>query len=431
MTIPLHGLIQRANKDEASSRFFGHLSGRQRGLLGSHLLRRKIEPDRRAGLGVVFDLLQQCNLACVGCCTNAKKYTRTDISPDQHLALSTDQVITVLDKIKTYRASQLGGSVFINYGGGEPFLRHDILPILKATAERFEASSVGIDTNGTLCPPAQVEEILDQVSYLGVSLDGLESYHNAWRGTLPDGASAFARTTEFIKQVVSSPKGARKLEVSTVPTKQNLEQIPEMMRYLAELGVKRFSVHRAMQVGRYWRNPRLDKCLPSASDYLNLLIRMLEQNEKLGLDIHIHHSIESIYSTLFLGFPTYFAREMGDPDQRSSFGIDWRGRIFFDPWSIGEPFRELGSQSLLEDGVEIAGVLKDRNALILAASERKTLTKRCRACPKPCSGGSRIAAALHQLASDPSTRRRHSLPLSIVEQALDAIDPLCPLYLDG
>ena len=130
--------------------------------------------------GVVFDILHQCDLACIGCGTNARYHGSKRLDVEEP---TLDQILNVFDKIKEYADSK-HLDVFINIGGGEPFLRNDIIDVLKGASERFGVAGVGVDTNGTL--DQATELILDAMqycSYVGISVNGLEQYHNWWAGT--------------------------------------------------------------------------------------------------------------------------------------------------------------------------------------------------------------------------------------------------------
>jgi len=335
--------------------------------------------------------------------------------------------VSVLDKIASFLDARPGMPVFINFGGGEPFLRRDMLEIARETASRFGPQSVGIDTNGTRAVSREgLAEILPSLAYLGVSLDGLRAYHNTWRAATSD-RDPFREAVDTIQAVLELPNGSEKLEVSTVPTKQNIEAIPDLMRFLDSLGVKKYSAHRAMLVGRYWLNRGLETSIPTADDYLRLLVSMLEANRDLNMNMHVHHSIESIYAALLLGTKTYFERPLGNPDKRSSIGIDWRGRVFFDPWCMVEPLDSTASASLLDPDVTLESILHDKS-WIAQAKGRCVPAIRCKGCPVSCSGGSRTAAALDTVANDCQIRVKRQVSSEAIFTALEGIDPLCPLH---
>ena len=377
------------------------LSPAQRELVKRHLKKRIEAKSEKSGLGIVYDITYWCNLRCVGCAVNARVYgDRGRVAPSR-LEASTAEVRTILSKIKAYLDARPGMRFFLNFGGGEPFIRDDFPEIVEEASSLFGPESVGVDTNGTMVTAQQIERLAPLVSYIGVSVDGLEEYHNWWRGSseINGITNSFDHAIATVKAILAMAKARESLEVSTVATKRNLMQIPNLMRYLRDLGVERYSVHGTMQVGRFSRKPEL---VPTAEDYLRLLITIVETNEELGMDVHLHHSIESIYATLLLGHDTYVKNRLGNPDKRSSIGIDPTGNVHFDPWWMVPPWDQLAGGSLLADGASLESIFSQ--GIVAIAQEYCRPEVRCHGCPQRCSGGSRIAAAAAFIEQDQSLR---------------------------
>lgn len=150
---------------------------------------------------------------------------------------SYEQIQYVFSKIKEYSESKQI-PVFINIGGGEPFLRQDIIEILKSAAESFGVNGVGVDTNGTLDSSYNlIKEAMSYASYVGISVNGLEDYHNWWAGNKH--INPFKRSVDTIKRLCDLGDYHReKLEVTSVATNKNLDDIPKLIDMLVELGVK-------------------------------------------------------------------------------------------------------------------------------------------------------------------------------------------------
>jgi MoaA/NifB/PqqE/SkfB family radical SAM enzyme len=271
--------------------------------------------------------------------------------------------------------------------------------------------------------PEQIEHLAPLVSYIGVSVDGLEEYHNWWRGSskINNLINSFDHTIATIKAVLAMPKARESLEVSTVATKRNLTQIPHLVRYLHDIGVEQYSVHRTMQVGRFSRKPEL---VPTPEDYLRLLTAIVETKEELGMDVHLHHSIESVYATLLLGHDTYVKNKLGNPDKRSSVGIDPKGGVYFDPWCMVPPWDQLNGGSLLENEASLESIFSQ--GILAIAQEYCRPEVRCHGCTQPCSGGSRIAAAAAFIEQDQSLRPE-DVTESHILAGMAEVDPACPL----
>ena len=394
-------------------------------LIKLHLKRRMQAKSEKSGLGVVYDITYWCNLRCIGCAVNARRFNDVGYISPSLLETQTAEAITVLNKIRAYLDDHEGMQFFLNFGGGEPFIREDFPKILEEASLLFGRKSIGVDTNGTIITKEQIEHIAPFVNYIGVSLDGLEDYHNWWRvsGMVDCPANIFEKTLTTIRSILDIPEASKSLEVSTVATKRNLSQIPLLMRSLHEIGVKHYSIHRAMNVGRFFHKPEL---LPSAEDYLKLLATVVEINSELGIDVHLHHSIESIYATLVLGLDTYAKNKLGNPDKRSSIGVDPKGNVYFDPWCMVRPWNSLAGGSLLDESTSLEAIFN--TGILAMAKQYCQPAVRCLGCPYKCSGGSRIAAASSFIEKFKGSRIENVTVTDILNGMLQ-IDPACPLSL--
>jgi len=418
---------------------FDTLTSHQRRLLEAHLRRRLEERSPKGGLAIVYDITHACNLRCLGCCVSAYCFRPGCDCPDLLLKPSTAGVLKVLGKIRDYLDVHPDMPFFLNFGGGEIFIRPDIFEILEEAARLFGPAAVGFDTNGTVISAGELARVAPLVSYIGVSLDGLADYHNYWRGPSSlvlssvegldgsDRGGSFGQTVSFIREALEIPQIKERLEVTSVVTRRNLDQIPALMRFLRGLGVQRYSIHRTMLVGRF-TDPAL---VPDGPDYLRLFVAVLETNQELGMDIHLHHSLESIYATLLLGHDTYAADKPGYPDRQSSLGISPTGEVCFDPWCMVPPWTMLSGGSLLDDSVTLEGIIHPNGGGILEMARAYCARHvRCLGCPQPCSGGSRIAAAAYYLSRNGGLSS-HRVTENHLLAGLAQPDPACPLYWDG
>ena len=274
---------------------------------------------------VVYDLLHQCDIRCLGCGTNASWTADISIKCTE---MSLEQIETVLIKIKEY-SIQTGLTPFINYGGGEPFLRDDIVSILKLSAEILGSNSIGIDTNASLPQSYElISDIVPYVSYIGISINGLEEYHNWWSNNC--NINAYANATTVLKKLCCDKCIASKIEVTTVATKKNYRTLHELMTILKDMGVENYSIHRAIPVGRMHTIQK--SMILDADEYLELLIDVVYASKCLSLNAHFHHSIESIYASLLFGINTYDTDKVVNTNYRSSISIDPLGEVLIDPW---------------------------------------------------------------------------------------------------
>jgi Fe-coproporphyrin III synthase len=130
---------------------------------------------------VVWNITRQCNLKCRHCYAQASgKKTAGE--------LTTQEGKRVLDDLSDF------GAPVILFSGGEPVMRPD-LPELAEYAIAKGMRAV-ISTNGTLITP-DLAKIFKKIglSYVGISLDGLETTNDRFRGV----SGAFAQALAGIR----------------------------------------------------------------------------------------------------------------------------------------------------------------------------------------------------------------------------------------
>jgi 12,18-didecarboxysiroheme deacetylase len=117
---------------------------------------------------VVWNSTKACNLRCIHCYYTAN----TCPGPDE---LSTADARTMIDDLAAF------GAPVLLFSGGEPFLRNDLYE-LGAYAVGRGLRTV-ISTNGTLIDRAAAQRIKAAgFSYVGISLDGIGSTNDRFRG---------------------------------------------------------------------------------------------------------------------------------------------------------------------------------------------------------------------------------------------------------
>ena len=388
-------------------------------LVKEYLKNRYSIKRKKKKLSIVYDIFHECDLACVGCGTNARycRSKRLDITKP-----SLKQIAYVFDKIKEYTDKE-EMLAFVNIGGGEPFLRNDIIEVLKSATEHFGVAGVGVDTNGSLDESFElITEAMNYSSYVGISINGLEDYHNWWAGN--KNINAFQRSFNTIERLCKEGEHAsNKLEVTSVASNRNLKDIPILIHKLADVGVKNYSIHRAMPVGRMFRHPEL---LPSNIEYFKLLVDIIRAGRDVNMNVHFHHSIESIHETLLLGLETYVPDKAGNPDIGSSVGIEPEGHLVFDPWCTSGMWKKLCSPGCIyDDDLRFENMLSSEGSVFDITQTYTARHLRCNGCPKPCSGGSRVVAAACKLIG----LNEKEADLSDLLGAMSSVDPACPLYI--
>lgn len=200
--------------------------GRDSRKLPSHLLQFSV--DKKPV--VVWNMTRRCNLKCVHCYAQAKgeNYKGNE--------LSTEEGKRLIDDLARF------GSPVILFSGGEPLLRED-LPELIDYAVKQGMRAV-ISTNGTLITKEKAAMFSKlNLSYIGVSLDGIGPVNDAFRGA----AGAFDRAVEGIR---NAREAGIKVGLRFTINKRNLEEIPKIFDLIEREHIPRVCFYHLVYAGR-------------------------------------------------------------------------------------------------------------------------------------------------------------------------------------
>lgn len=386
----------------------------QLSILKSHLGYRYSSTSQKKKFNVIIDLLHQCDINCLGCGTNAVCVSAQKVHPEQ---MKFEEVRKLVLMISDY-AHKHDLIPFINFGGGEPFLRDDIINILKLTSEIIGKENVGVDTNGTLEKSHELlKKALKYVGYIGVSINGLHDYHNWWANN--KNFDAYQRAVDTVERLNKIEGAAEIIEVTTVATKRNYQSIPMLMKELSDIGVKNYSVHRAIPVGRM--KYLADELIMNPEEYFEALVLLSNQAKKLAMNAHMHHSIEAIYAATLLNIDTYYMKNTLQTNTRSSVSIDPSGELLIDPWCIVGIWRNLSLGNIMDQDFSFEASFDENGQLLQCISEAYSLEKRCKGCKMRCSGGSRLVAAATSL----NKMDKNKINRKVIIDALCEVDPAC------
>ncbi len=148
--------------------------GRRSDQLPSHLL--QFSQDKKPV--VVWNVTRQCNLKCRHCYAQAQGKKPSG-------ELTTQEGKILLDDLSAF------GAPVILFSGGEPVLRPDLPELAQYAVDK--GMRAVISTNGTLIT-RDLAKILKNVglSYVGISLDGMEAVNDRFRGVTGAFAQALA-----------------------------------------------------------------------------------------------------------------------------------------------------------------------------------------------------------------------------------------------
>ncbi|KMQ50040.1 putative heme biosynthesis protein [Chitinispirillum alkaliphilum] len=214
----------------------------------------------------------RCNLACIHCGSDCSPDTGVPDMPVKHF-------LNVLENIKTHRDHS---KVFVVITGGEPLMRSDLA---EAGAEIHRLGfKWGIVTNGYYMTPQRFKALLrSNISFMTISLDGLEDDHDWFRGK----EKSFSRAVNAINLAVARFNEGLFLDVVTCVNQKNITTLNEIKNTLISLGVKRWRLATIFPKGRAADNDEL-KLNPKQ---LRDLLDFIKKSRKEG-DISISYGCE-------------------------------------------------------------------------------------------------------------------------------------------
>ncbi|MBF0228031.1 MAG: 12,18-didecarboxysiroheme deacetylase [Desulfamplus sp.] len=198
---------------------------RHSGKLPSHLL--QFSSDKKPV--VVWNMTRRCNLRCVHCYAQSE-----DISYDNEL--NHEQSLSMIDDL-----AQFGVPVLL-FSGGEPLV-HPRLAEYAEYAVKKGMRAV-ISTNGTLITKEKAKILKDiGLSYVGISLDGLEETHDKFRGV----KGSFQKALQGIR---NCQEAGIKVGLRFTVNKRNVHEIPGIFDLLEEKEIPRACFYHLVYSGR-------------------------------------------------------------------------------------------------------------------------------------------------------------------------------------
>ncbi len=325
-----------------------------------------------APLSVIFELTHECNLKCPHCLVSAGKSEENE--------LSTREVKDVLDQLS-------GMKVFnVNFGGGEPLLRKDILEILTYASDLN--LGIIISTNGLLVNDTFLDSIDDLKAFsVQVSVDGLEQTHDNFRGM----KGSFKKATEALKAF--SVRGYQ-ATMSTMILRGNIGEMRALMDLCVSLGVSSFKLSSYMPAGRgvetSGEHMISKQELKEFARYIGELKE--EFREKLFVDDKATYSF--VGNTDICVEPNSMGNHnyrIGCSAARSNLVISPVGEVYACPFFLVRSAGNLRDSKLrlMWDEAEIFKVFRSLNS-----EELQGNCKNCEHIPYNCQGGCRAAAFL-------------------------------------
>jgi heme d1 biosynthesis radical SAM protein NirJ len=212
---------------------------------------------------VIWTLLRRCNLTCKHC------YATSADSPFRD-ELDTRAALQVIDDLHA------AGVRVLILSGGEPLLREDLFEL--SAYARAKGFFVALSTNGTLIDEHNIEQVAAaQFDYVGISIDGLEATHDAFR-QLKGSFAASMRAIQLCRE-----QGIR-VGMRTTLTQENYPQLPALLDILDEYDVQKFYLSHLNYSGRGKRSRTLDAHQQMTREAMTQIFQRAWQDIENGRD---------------------------------------------------------------------------------------------------------------------------------------------------
>lgn len=353
--------------------------GRHSSQLPSHLL--QFSSDKRPV--VVWNITRRCNLKCIHC------YAQAQDQHDQFFPgeLSTEDGRRLIDDLAGF------GVPVILFSGGEPMIRKD-LPELAGYAVSKGMRAV-ISTNGTLITPQAAQVLKDiGLSYVGISLDGMEDINDRFRGM----KGAFRAA---LKGIENCRDAGIKVGLRFTLNKFNVLEVPKIFHLLKEMNIPRACFYHLVYSGRGSSLVEEDLTHEATRKAVDLIMdhtrKLHDENDpKEILTVDNHADGPYLYLRLCKEDPER-AREVlellkmneGNSSGRGIGCVSWDGEVYADQFwrhhSFGNVKEKPFSQIWMDDSQPLMKQLKEK---------KRYVTGRCAKCLwlDICAGNFRVRA---------------------------------------
>jgi len=350
--------------------------GRKSGKLPSHLL--QFSKDKKPV--VVWNVGRRCNLRCVHCYSHSRNIDYTG-------ELTHEEGVRLIDDLADF------GVPVILFSGGEPLMHRGILELI-ARARQKGVRAV-VSTNGTLIDDEMAAKLSDvDLSYVGVSLDGLRKTNDRFRGV----PGAFDMALSGIRTCL---KTGIKVGLRFTINRRNAQDVDGIFDLVEHEGIPRVCFYHLVYAGRASKLVKEDLTHQETRDVVDLLMDRTKALHEKGrplecLTVDNHCDGPYVYLRVLREEPErapgvleLLKMNGGNSSGRGIGCVSWDGAVHFDqfwrnysPGNVRDrPFGEIWTDT----SDEILGKLRER---------KKHFKGRCAACKwlGVCNGNFRVRA---------------------------------------
>ena len=356
---------------------------RHSGQLPSHLL--QFSKDKKPV--VVWNMTRRCNLKCVHC------YARSeDISYDNEL--SHEQSIAMIDDLARF------GVPVLLFSGGEPTVHPRLVEYAKYAVSK--GMRAVISTNGTLITKEKAKIFKEiGLSYVGISLDGLEETHDKFRGV----KGSYKKAMAAIK---NCQEAGIKVGLRFTINKRNVKDIPGIFDLLEEKNIPRACFYHLVYSGRGSEIAKEDLSHEETRKVLDLIMdRTKDLHDrnlpKEVLTVDNHADGPYIYQRLLDEDPKRAAEVLellemneGNNSGRGIGCISWDGEVYPDQF-----WREKSLGNIRDMPFSKIWTNVDNEFLMKLKEKKKHVKGRCAGCRWLDICGGNFRARAESVANDP------------------------------
>ncbi|MBW1992906.1 MAG: 12,18-didecarboxysiroheme deacetylase [Deltaproteobacteria bacterium] len=350
--------------------------GRRSSSLPSHLL--QFSRDKKPV--VVWNVTRRCNLRCVHCYAHARNESFAN-------ELSFQQGMQVIDDLAEF------GVPVLLFSGGEPLLRKDIIQ-LTGYAVRKGLRAV-ISTNGTLITEDMAYALKDiGLSYVGISVDGMEVINDRFRGV--EGAFHSA-----LKGISNCQKAGIKVGLRFTINRFNAGEVPQIFNLLEDLGIPRVCFYHLVYAGRGSSLVKDDLSHSQTRAVVDLIMDLTKRLNEKGkpkevLTVDNHADGPYLYLRLLKENPERAARVLelmrmneGNNSGRGIGCISWEGEVHADQFWRHYSFGNIKDRPFSEIWMDLTDPLMKK-----LKEKKKHVKGRCATCRwlDICGGNFRVRA---------------------------------------
>jgi len=324
----------------------------------------------------IWNFTNRCNLSCLHC------YSKSTL--DEVDTLTTPQIKKTILEMKE------NGVKFIIFSGGEPLTRKDLFEIAEFCKQNGIITY--LSSNGLYFTKSNIQKIVDNFNYVGVSIDGDESTHDYFRGL----KGAFKET---LKAVLLANSTGAKVGIRFTMTKDTIDSLEYIFDLVEKHNIPKIYVSHLVYSGRGLDNLKMDLTKEQRRKAVDFILDKAFEYYKTGRDIEIVTGNMEMDAVLFLN---KFAKEYPEfketmKDRLIKWGGNSAGRKLLNINSEGDvrpdPFFPFTIGNILKQNF---GEIWQKGELVekLRIHPRTYISGICGSCKviDICNGGSRARA---------------------------------------